>query len=446
MTMTQEIKVSIVVAAYNAEKYIRQCLDSLLAQTLKEIEIIVVNDGSTDGTWNILCDYQEKDSRLQVYAQENQGAGPARNHGMTKARGKYLIVLDADDYFEHSMCETLYNHAEARAAEMVIFSAYSLDVESGRLRKMNNLISGHAEMGEEVFSPQDLPSRLYQMTYPVAWNKLYLRSFVEKHHLSFQAVRIIDDLYFVWMSMAYAERISFCDQALVYYRENNLESQIKNITKYPLSFYQATRAVKEGLEKAGLYEIFQESFLNQSLDEMINKLSLMETMEAFQTAYYTMRDGGFQKVGISEETLSLVWYEKNKYVYRKIMELTPEEYLFSSIKEVHHALAEFYLLPKDLKLKGARIVIYGAGMVGRSYYAQCLCTGYCDVVLWVDRDYESLSQKGMPICSPEKILEADYDYIVIAHLWELAAQQINKTLISYGIPEERICYYQPRRI
>ena len=444
--MTQEIKVSVVVAAYNAEKYIRQCLDSLLAQTLKEIEVIVVNDGSFDSTWEILCDYQAKDSRVRVFSQENQGAGPARNHGMAKAQGKYLIVLDSDDYFDPSMCETLYHHAETRGAELVIFGAYGLDVESGQMRKMQNLISGYNEMGENIFSAKDAAAHLFQMTYTVAWNKFYLRSFVEEHGLTFQAVRVVDDLYFALMSMAVAVRISFCNRTLVYYRENNLESQIKNITKHPLSFYHATRAAKEGLERAGLYATFRESFLNLAIEEAVNQISRMENVEAFKTVYNTMRDGGFLELGIDEEILPIVWYEKNKEAYEKIMQLTAEEYLFSSVKDFHDAMVEFYIFPKDENIKGARVVIYGAGMVGRSYYAQCLCTGYCDVVLWVDQDYERLSQKGLPVCPPEKILETDYDYIMIAHLWELTAQQIKQMLMAYGIQEESIRYYQPRRI
>ena len=116
-------KVSVIIPVYNVEKYLHECLDSLLNQTLKDIEIIAVDDGSTDSSLKILKDYAKKDKRLKVLTQENKGAGAARNLGMKHATGSYLSILDSDDYFDHSMLELLYKKAEKTKAKDVVLQA-----------------------------------------------------------------------------------------------------------------------------------------------------------------------------------------------------------------------------------------------------------------------------------------------------------------------------------
>ena len=106
-------KVSVIVPVYNAERYLKQCVESILAQTLKNVEIIFVDDGSTDGSLEILKDYQAKDYRIRVISQENTGGGAARNRGMKEASGEYLCFLDADDYFEPAMLERMSSKMDA---------------------------------------------------------------------------------------------------------------------------------------------------------------------------------------------------------------------------------------------------------------------------------------------------------------------------------------------
>ena len=93
-------KVSVIIPVYNVEPYLKQCMDSVVGQTLKDIEIICVDDGSTDGSLDILKEYATEDSRIQIIEQKNAGAGAARNNGMRHATGKYLSFLDSDDFFE----------------------------------------------------------------------------------------------------------------------------------------------------------------------------------------------------------------------------------------------------------------------------------------------------------------------------------------------------------
>ena len=108
----EEIKVSVIIPVYNAEEHLEQCLDSILCQTLKEIEIICVDDGSKDSSPAILAEYAKKDNRVRVIRQENGGAGKARNTGLSAAKGKYLSFLDADDFSQPEMLEKAFNNQE----------------------------------------------------------------------------------------------------------------------------------------------------------------------------------------------------------------------------------------------------------------------------------------------------------------------------------------------
>ena len=116
-------KVSVIIPVYNVEPYLKQCMDSVVGQTLKDIEIICVDDGSTDGSLDILKEYATEDSRIQIIEQKNAGAGAARNNGMRHATGKYLSFLDSDDFFEPRMLEKAYDLAEKDQADFVAYKS-----------------------------------------------------------------------------------------------------------------------------------------------------------------------------------------------------------------------------------------------------------------------------------------------------------------------------------
>ena len=128
--MKNNVKVSVIIAVYNAEKYLVQCLDSVLNQTLKEIEIILVNDGSTDNSMQILEKYQKKDARVRVINQENQGAAAARNAGMKLAVGEYLSFLDADDFFSPEMLEEMYAGCVEQDADISVIRSKEYNEQS----------------------------------------------------------------------------------------------------------------------------------------------------------------------------------------------------------------------------------------------------------------------------------------------------------------------------
>lgn len=126
-----EIKISVIVPVYNVKKYLPKCLDSIIAQSLKEIEIICVNDGSTDGSDKILNEYANKDNRIKIINRKNGGLSAARNTAIPYAKGKYIGFVDSDDYIEPAMYELMYYNAEHFASQMVICAVHKIDDTTG---------------------------------------------------------------------------------------------------------------------------------------------------------------------------------------------------------------------------------------------------------------------------------------------------------------------------
>ena len=124
-------KVSVIIPVYNAENYLQQCLDSVANQTLQDIEIICVNDGSTDRSLEILRSFEKKDNRFIILTQENQGAAVARNEGLSIAKGEFISVLDADDFFDPNMLKAAYNRLVETNSEIAIFKVQLYDDSTG---------------------------------------------------------------------------------------------------------------------------------------------------------------------------------------------------------------------------------------------------------------------------------------------------------------------------
>ena len=135
------VKVSVIIPVFNVEDYLKQCLDSVVHQTLKDIEIICVNDSSTDKSLDILEEYAKTDWRIRVITQPNAGAGAARNKGMDVATGKYLAFLDSDDFFELNMLEKAYEMAEDEQSDLVVYKSDQYHTEDNRTGRYNRRTS-----------------------------------------------------------------------------------------------------------------------------------------------------------------------------------------------------------------------------------------------------------------------------------------------------------------
>ncbi len=257
-------KVSVIIPVYNVEKYLRQTLDCLVGQTLKDIEIICVDDGSNDSSLDILREYSNRDSRVKYIQQQNQYAGIARNNGLKIAQGEYVIFLDSDDIFDRTMLEKMSKKLDETNSDMVVCRCQWLMMANGEIKEFPYSIEEKFLPKKEVFSGSEIASNILQTFIGWPWDKMYRRDFVLKNKLEFQGLRHSNDTYFVLMSLMMAEKISVLDEVMVTYRIHNT-SLANTRNKAPECFYLALKQMKSKMDELGIFEKFEQSFINYCL-------------------------------------------------------------------------------------------------------------------------------------------------------------------------------------
>lgn len=251
-------KISVIIPVYNTEEYLRECLDSVVNQTLKEIEIICVDDGSTDSSLEILKEYAKKDNRFTIVTQKNLHAGVARNAGITVAKGEYLSFLDSDDYFNIEMQKTMYNIATSKKADIVVCKASKFD---DKTRKILNVFGINEKIVSEkdTFSAMDFEEAWSDMFIPAAWNKIYKTSFIKKNNIFFQNLLSCNDIGFSYCATSIAKKITVVSDVFVFYRKNTENCISANRGETAINIILAYNHIKNFLQ-------------NRSLDRFIDSL------------------------------------------------------------------------------------------------------------------------------------------------------------------------------
>ena len=254
-------KVSILIPIYNTEKYLRECLDSVISQTLEDIEIICVNDGSTDGSLDILNRYERQDNRVHVITIKNQG-GVARNEGMHLAQGEYITFLDSDDFFEPCFIEELYKKAKNDSLDVAVCRCDQYDNSTGNYIPADFSIRQELLPKKEVFNIKDVEKDFFHLFVWWPWDKLYRREFIAEHQLRFQSLRSTDDLFFVCTAVLLAERVGVSEDVWVHHRINNPASVSNTREKSFDDFITALLELREFLVKKNLFKALQIDFIN----------------------------------------------------------------------------------------------------------------------------------------------------------------------------------------
>lgn len=260
-----KIKVSVIVPVYNAQDYLEQCIVSILAQTLQEIEVICVDDSSTDRSLEILKKYEKEDSRMRVLTQPNSGAGAARNRGLSQASGEYLSFLDADDFFEPDMLELAYAKAKEDRADMVVFKSDQYHTDSDQFVQVAWTLREKEIPPYTPFNHRQMTDNIFKVFVGWAWDKLFSREFVEKHHLIFQEQRTSNDLLFVFSAVALAKRITIVPKVLAHQRRDAKDSLSKTRENSWHCFYDALTALRQRLTDEGLFPETEKDFINYAL-------------------------------------------------------------------------------------------------------------------------------------------------------------------------------------
>lgn len=222
-------KVSIIVPVYNVEKYIGKCIDSILAQTLEDIEIICIDDGSADDSGSILDAYASKDARVRVAHRANAGYGAAMNAGMDMADGEFIGIVESDDRIACDMYETLYNAAKKYQLDMVKSDAYYW------LEKAGYLSNKHAVILEPYYNKvlQEIDRNTFFIFFMNIWTGIYSRNFLRQKNIRFHESKgaSYQDNGFWLQTCMYAERAMWIDRAFYYYRQDNPEASVRSTEK-----------------------------------------------------------------------------------------------------------------------------------------------------------------------------------------------------------------------
>ncbi|MEZ3422008.1 MAG: glycosyltransferase [Eubacterium sp.] len=309
----EKIKVSVVIPVYNSEKYLKKCLNSVIYQTLKETEIICVDDGSTDSSAKILNEFAEKDSRFILISQENKFAGAARNRGLEAAGGKYIVFWDADDYFEKNALEIMYTRCERTKADICLCGAASFDSESGKRAIDETFLKRRFLPREKVFSAKTHPQYIFNAASNVPWQRMFCTSFIKEKKIKFQNLRQANDTYFVMAAMYYAERITYTEKPLVNYRTNNKSSITGKASASPLCAYESFAAVYELLRAEGCSEQIWQSFYNKLVPGLIRGILLQTTEGGIQEIYSKIKNEGISYFGIDKHLSPEYYYFQNEY-------------------------------------------------------------------------------------------------------------------------------------
>lgn len=273
MLTKQTDKISIIVPFYNIKRYIKENIDSITQQSYSNLEIIYVDDGSTDSTLEIIHDLAKSDSRIQIIKQKNQGAGAARNNGLRYASGKYVIFLDADDYFDRNLIEKLVIQAERMQSEVCICKAFALQ-ENGKKVEMNYNNTIFKQYCNKVFSAYDIVTNILTSFSVEPWNKLYRRDFLVDLGIQFQELRKTNDLYFTSVTLVNAKRIAVVDEHLIYYRVNNRFKLIKKYDNKLVDFCRALVSTYQYIDERKAMIVFKKSYYEMATGVIFYNLSL----------------------------------------------------------------------------------------------------------------------------------------------------------------------------
>lgn len=334
---SSRIKISVLVPIFNVEKYLAHCLDSLLHQTLKEIEIICINDGSTDASLDIIKSYAKKDKRVVLLNKENTGYGDSMNRGLSLARGKYIAVLESDDFAELNLLEILYSTAEKYSLDVAKgnYNLYWSDKRCQKNKWKKEIID--ANIIGKVINPRNYTEIC--LIPPSIWSGIYKRNFLLHNEISFLASpgASYQDTGFAFKVWSTANRVMLIDYAGINYRQDNMSSSMNTVSKYKVFCLDDEYiSVIDYLKRKNVFDIFYRALYRYILGTIawnigrMPKTYLTEYMERERSIF---RDAFFNKSNIlmyDKASLGnkLVWYAiRNKSmflldIYRFLARLT----------------------------------------------------------------------------------------------------------------------------
>lgn len=377
--------ISIIVPIYNVAEYLPQCIESICGQTYQDIEILLVDDGSTDGCYDICEEYRKKDNCIVVIHKENGGAVSARKMGLVYASGEYIAFVDGDDWIEPCMMERLYTTLVQEQVDIVMCGRYE-DTGSTRRQVFHGIPEGRYDkvaLLEKVYPHMIVNGPFFEWgLFPGVWDKLFRRECLEKYQMAVaERITMGDDAACTYPCLLNADSICILKECLYHYRQT------------PSSMVRAD--TDAGTQRKRFHILYH---------------SVLDSLKQYTDIYDLTRQW--------KEYLLFLMVPRSGMLYEGMEKLD-------------------YLFPFPKVKKGSNIILYGMGTYGQHLYRFIKRTGFCNVLLCVDRNYVELGKQGIIAGSPDEIDNYDYDAIVIANSFAGIRNEIYQSLAKRH-PKEKI--------
>lgn len=376
---------SIIVPVYNVEKYLSQCIKSILYQTFTDIEIILVDDGSTDKSGNICDAYAAKDPRVKVIHQENKGLVNARKTGLKAASGKYIGYVDGDDWIEPNMYERMHWKMTEEQVDVVMCGRYE-DTENMQKPVYHGVSEGRYDKSmlmKSVYPHMIADGSFFKWgVFPGVWDKLFKKDCLEKYQMEVdERLTMGEDAACTYPCLLNADSIYVLEECLYHYRQT------------PFSMVKA-----------------------DTVPSVLRK--------QFQLLYHSVLDSLRRYTNIYD--LTRQWREYLLFL------MTPRaETLYEGMEKLD------YLFPFPHVKRGDNIILYGMGAYGQRLYKFMKRTGFCNVLLCADKNYTELRKQGVEADPPDEIEKYDYDAIVIANSFAETRAEVYRELTD-RYPKEKV--------
>lgn len=377
--------ISVVVPVYNIEKYIDRCVESIVTQDYKNLQIILVNDGSIDSSGKICDEWKKKDSRIEVIHKTNGGLVSARKAGIKIAKGYFVCPVDGDDWIEYNMISSLYNMMKKYECDMVS----TLPIGAENYISKDDYLEGKYYTGKNAESfYQKLifinQNELTNMLPGCIWGKMYITEKMKEMQLDVDdAITYGEDGACVWHYILNSSSIYVSRQAYYHYikREDSISG---SVDKYEWSKYNY------------FYEYVKSYFKSTIYSDILMK-------------------------------------QLNEYIVKYRFEP-------SFLRQTHLKKFPLYMLPYEIIPKKSDIILYGAGAVGMSYYLQLKNSDYCNIVAWIDKE------KKKDTITIECVKNLEFDYILVAILNQNVKDEICRDLVKLDIKQSKILWVKPKII
>lgn len=380
------MKLSIVVPVYNTKEYLVQCIESILNQTCGCFELILIDDGSTDGSEQICDEYAKKDQRIRVIHQVNQGLVATRKRGVELATCDYVCFVDSDDWIDERLVEELVRNIAEEKPDIVAYGFFTYTDKSCLERV--NLIPDGLYSGEElkkIFSTMMYDKKEHRSgIIQSIWTKVFKRDLLRQVYQDMD-LRLTygEDAAVVYSALLQAKLVKICNNPFYYYRiHDNSMCTKKDVGRFQevVYFYEYMRQV---------FEMYPSGF------------QLLSQLKNYIVHFLEM---------LVRNNFEIKWYA-----------------------------------PYKIPMKCTKMVLYGAGNIGKRYYEEIKERNDIHLVSWVDKNLVGQEIDGQRIQLPEEIVNQEYDCIVIAVLKKDIADSIRKELGLLGIEDEKIIWQYPER-